>query len=71
MFAQQNLSLDDRFIAAVGVRHDRLDLSVDDRLAGTSESDDYAETSARGALTWKVTPQISAYAELCRIRGAA
>ena len=62
VFAQQNLLLDDRFIATVGVRHDRLDLSVDDRLAGTSESDDYAETSARGALTWKVTPQISAYA---------
>lgn len=62
VFVQQNLSLDDRFIATVGARHDRLNLSVDNRLMGTSDSDDYAETSVRGALTWKVTPEISAYA---------
>ena len=61
VFVQQNLSLDDRFIATVGARRDWLDLSVDDRLTGGSDSASYAETSLRGALTWKITPEISAY----------
>ncbi|WP_265500458.1 TonB-dependent siderophore receptor [Paracoccus beibuensis] len=62
VFVQQNLSFDDRFIATVGARHDRLDLQVDDLLASTTTSDDFSETSLRGALTWKITPEMSAYA---------
>ncbi|MCG6112225.1 MAG: TonB-dependent siderophore receptor [Paracoccus sp.] len=61
VFAQQNLSLDDRFILTVGARHDRLTLREADLLAATDLDDDYAETSGRAALTWKVTPDISAY----------
>lgn len=61
IFAQQNLSLDDRFIATVGLRHDRLDLEQDNLLTGGFNSDDFAETSVRGALTWKVTPELSTY----------
>ena len=61
VFAQQNLSLDDRFILTVGARHDRLTLREADLLAATDLNDDYAETSGRAALTWKVTPDISAY----------
>ncbi|MBM3605783.1 MAG: TonB-dependent siderophore receptor [Alphaproteobacteria bacterium] len=61
IFVQQNLSLDDRYIATVGARHDRLDLEVDNLLTGTTSSDNYAETSVRAALTWKVTPEISTY----------
>ena len=61
VFVQQNLSFSDRLIATVGARHDWLDLSVDDHLAGTFTSDDFSETSVRGALTYKVTDEISTY----------
>ena len=61
VFLQQNLSFDDRFIATVGVRHDWLDIEATDSLAGTDDSDDFSETSWRGALTYKVTPEISTY----------
>lgn len=61
IFVQQNLSFDDRVIATVGARHDWLDLSVDNYLAGTSGSDEFSETSVRGALTYKVTDEISTY----------
>lgn len=60
LFVQQNLSFNDRFIATVGLRHDRLD--IEETLNGVQASDDFAETSIRGALTYKITPEISAYA---------
>ncbi len=61
VFVQQNLSFDDRFIATLGARHDRLEIREDDRMTGVSSGDDFSETSLRGALTWKVTPEISTY----------
>lgn len=61
VFVQQNLSFDDRFIATLGARHDRLEIREDDRMTGVSSEDDFSETSLRGALTWKVTPEISTY----------
>lgn len=54
-FVTQNLSFDDRIVATVGLRHDWLDLTSND------DSDDFSETSWRGALTYKVTPEVSAY----------
>ncbi|WP_295045738.1 TonB-dependent siderophore receptor [uncultured Paracoccus sp.] len=60
LFAQQNLSFDDRFIATVGLRHDWLD--IEQTLNGTQSSDDFSETSIRGALTYKITPELSTYA---------
>lgn len=63
VFLQQNFSFDDRFIATAGVRHDWLDLSSNGATYGTpfDDSDDFSETSYRGALTYKITPEISAY----------
>ncbi|MDP0926925.1 TonB-dependent siderophore receptor [Paracoccus onubensis] len=61
LFLQQNLSFNDRFIATAGIRHDWLDLKSSDSLSGSSESDDFSETSVRGALTYKITPEISTY----------
>jgi len=59
VFLQQNLSFNDRLIATAGVRHDWMDLVA----RGTSPgSDDFSETSIRGALTYKVTDEISTYA---------
>lgn len=60
LFVQQNLSFNDQVIATLGLRHDRLDIS--ETLDGIDTSDDFAETSVRAALTYKITPEVSAYA---------
>ena len=59
LFLQQNISFQ-RFIVTAGVRHDKLELSSTD-LAGINSSDDFSETSLRGALTYKVNDEISTY----------
>ncbi|BES70246.1 TonB-dependent siderophore receptor [Marinobacter nanhaiticus D15-8W] len=59
-FLTQNLSFDDRFIVTAGVRHDLLDLSSKD-ISGVRSSDDFSETSIRGALTYRVNEEISTY----------
>ncbi|MGR3803764.1 TonB-dependent siderophore receptor [Marinibacterium profundimaris] len=63
VFVQQNMSLDDRFIATVGLRQDWLDLSSRGTSYGVAfdDSDDFSESSVRGALTYKVTEEISTY----------
>lgn len=62
-FVQQNLSFDDRFIATVGLRHDWMDLSSKGTSWGAAfdDSDDFSESSVRGALTYKVTDEVSTY----------
>jgi iron complex outermembrane receptor protein len=64
IFLTQNLSFDDRIIATFGMRHDWLDLSENGTSWGVAydNSDDFSETSYRGALTYKVTDEISTYA---------
>lgn len=64
VFLQQNLSFADRLVATVGLRHDWLDLRSRGTASGTAfdDSDDFSETSVRGALTYKVTDEVSAYA---------
>lgn len=63
LFVQQNLSFSDRFIATVGLRHDWMDLASRGQNSGTpfDDADDFSETSVRGALTYKVTDEISTY----------
>ncbi|WP_199259052.1 TonB-dependent siderophore receptor [Paracoccus binzhouensis] len=60
LFAQQNLSFNDRLVATVGLRHDWLD--IEETLNGVHSADDFSETSIRGALTYKINSEISAYA---------
>lgn len=60
IFLQQNLSLYDRYILTLGVRHDFLDLSNRD-IDDTYTSDDFSETSLRAALTYKVSDEWSTY----------
>lgn len=62
LFVQQNLSFN-RFIVTAGVRNDRLDLASTD-ITGIKASDDFSETSVRGALTYKVTDEISTYVSM-------
>ncbi|MGO2513387.1 TonB-dependent siderophore receptor [Marinomonas polaris] len=54
VFLQQNIALDDRFIAAIGIRQDDVTLKED-------ESSDFSETSMRYALTYKVNKEFSTY----------
>ncbi|WP_027289452.1 TonB-dependent siderophore receptor [Rhodovibrio salinarum] len=63
LFLQQNLSFYDRVIVTGGVRHDKLDLSSSGRDSGGAfdDSDDFSESSFRGALTYKVTDEVSTY----------
>lgn len=62
IFVQQNLSFSNRVIATVGVRRDWLDITNTNQLTATTTQADFAETSFRGALTYKVTDEISTYA---------
>lgn len=62
VFLQQNLSFSEKVIATAGVRHDRLDITNTDRLTATTTQADFSETSYRGALTYKITDEISTYA---------
>ncbi|WP_251975733.1 TonB-dependent siderophore receptor [Salinicola avicenniae] len=61
VFLQQNFSFYDKFVVTAGVRNDDLDLSSTDYIAGTRESDDFSETSWRGALTYIINPEVSTY----------
>ncbi|MES3676055.1 TonB-dependent siderophore receptor [Halomonas elongata] len=60
VFLTQNLSFYDHVIVTVGVRNDSMDLSSKD-IMGTTASDDISETSYRGALTYKITDEVSTY----------
>lgn len=61
VFLQQNLSFNDKIIATVGARHDWLDIRENDRLTGVISEDEFSETSIRGALTYKITDEVSTY----------
>lgn len=62
VFVQQNLSFSDRIIATVGLRHDWLDITNTNNLTATTTQADFSESSFRGALTYKLTDEISSYA---------
>ena len=61
VFLQQNLSFSDKVIATFGARHDWLDLTSTDNLAAATTQADFSESSYRGALTYKINNQVSAY----------
>lgn len=63
LFLQQNLSFYNRLIVTGGVRHDWLDLSSSGQSSGVAfdDSDTFSETSFRGAVTYKVTKEVSTY----------
>ncbi|MGN7938055.1 MULTISPECIES: TonB-dependent siderophore receptor [unclassified Pseudomonas] len=63
VFLQQNLSFYERFIVTAGVRNDSLDLSNTD-INNVKESDNFSETSYRGALTYIVNDEVSTYVSM-------
>lgn len=62
LYLQQNLIFNDRLTATVGLRNDWLDIDETNKLAGTTESADYSEFSKRFGLSYKITPELAAYA---------
>jgi len=64
LFLQQNLSFYERVILTLGMRHDSMDVSETDHLLGTRSSDRFSENSLRGALTYIVNDEVSAYVSM-------
>lgn len=64
LFLQQNLSFYERVILTLGMRHDSMDVSETDHLAGTRSSDRFSENSFRSALTYIVNDEVSAYVSM-------
>lgn len=62
-FLQQNLSFHDRYIITAGVRNDSMSLSRED-MSGNTTSNEFSETSFRGALTYRVNDEISTYVSM-------
>ena len=61
LFLQQNISLDDRYIATFGIRQDDVTLEEENYLTNTTSSSDFSEISMRAALTYKVNKELSTY----------
>ncbi|WP_084717370.1 TonB-dependent siderophore receptor [Vibrio rhizosphaerae] len=61
IFLQQNLALDDRYILALGIRHDSMALASRNMKTRVDASDDFSETSLRAAFTFKVSDAWSTY----------
>lgn len=64
LFLQQNLSFYERVILTLGMRHDSMDVSETDHLLGNRSSDSFSENSLRGALTYIVNDEVSAYVSM-------
>lgn len=61
IYGQQELTFAGKYVLSAGLRHDWLDTSINDRLAGTNASGDISETSGRLGLTYKATDELSVY----------
>ncbi|MEE1923380.1 TonB-dependent siderophore receptor [Pseudomonas sp. 148P] len=66
VFLQQNLSFYERFIVTAGVRNDSMDLSSKETAGATpvKQTDNFSETSYRGALTYIVNDEVSTYVSM-------
>ena len=64
LFLQQNLSFYERVILTLGMRHDSMDISETDHLSEIRSSDRFSENSLRGALTYIVNDEVSAYVSM-------
>jgi len=62
LYAQDQLTLDDRWILTLGGRYDRVMTDADYRLLGTTDSSDDAAFTKRAGLTYKVIDGLALYA---------
>ncbi|AGT08577.1 TonB-dependent siderophore receptor [Paracoccus aminophilus] len=61
LYLQQNLTFSEKWIATLGLRHDWIDTTNTDRLAATSQSGEFSETTKRLGLTYKLNEDLSLY----------
>ncbi|WPZ21346.1 TonB-dependent siderophore receptor [Sulfitobacter faviae] len=61
IYAQQELNWNERFIASFGLRHDWIDVTETNNLAGTVQTNDISETTGRLGLTYKIKPNLSVF----------
>ncbi|ESR24520.1 TonB-dependent siderophore receptor [Lutibaculum baratangense] len=62
VYVQEELRLADRLILNAGLRYDDLETTERNVLSGLSQSGDFGETTLRAGATYKITPDLSAYA---------
>lgn len=65
IYLQQQLTFSERFIATAGLRHDWIESEQTPR-GGNTVDGDLSETTARLGLTYKITPELSAYASFAQ-----
>lgn len=63
VFVQQNLSFYERLIVTAGMRNDSLDLASTD-ITNVKATDSFSENSVRGALTYLINDEVSAYVSM-------
>ncbi|WP_176086877.1 TonB-dependent siderophore receptor [Martelella sp. HB161492] len=61
LYAQEEMTFYNKLIASVGLRNDWLDLKSLNQLTDTATSGDFSEFTGRGALTYRVTDEVSTY----------
>ncbi|SEK79514.1 TonB-dependent siderophore receptor [Pacificibacter marinus] len=61
IYLQEDVTVNDRFIANVGLRHDWIDVTQVNKLTSTSNSGSFNETTGRVGLTYKVRNDLSVY----------
>lgn len=61
IYVQQELTFAEQFIVTLGARNDWMDLERTDNQSGAVSEANYSEFTKRAALTYKITPEVSAY----------
>jgi iron complex outermembrane recepter protein len=61
VYLQQEFNWNERFIASFGLRHDWIDVTETNNLAGTAQTGEISETTGRLGLTYKITPNVSIF----------
>tara|TARA_R110002049_G_scaffold268597_1_gene445327 strand:- start:5604 stop:7700 length:2097 start_codon:yes stop_codon:yes gene_type:complete len=61
IYVQQELNWNERLIASFGLRHDWIDVTQNNNLSSTVQTNDISETTGRIGLSYKITPDVSIF----------
>ncbi|WOI58122.1 TonB-dependent siderophore receptor [Palleronia sp. LCG004] len=62
IYLQQTLDWNERIVGSFGLRHDWIDVTERDGIAGTVATNDISATTGRIGLTYRATPDLSVFA---------